>query len=152
MARAYKVPIDKVMWNYNLQSPNVLPSVKENMWHNALSSPSKGCFVYGLFIQGARWDESRLGISESLPKILFEEMPVIHMDPVPLHEDKTPAMHYACPVYKESARKGVLSTTGHSSNHVMDIALPVLNEHVLKGDPSKYWIRRGVALLTQLDD
>mmetsp|Transcript_94413 Transcript_94413/g.252588 ORF Transcript_94413/g.252588 Transcript_94413/m.252588 type:complete len:503 (-) Transcript_94413:181-1689(-) len=152
MARAYKVPIDKVIWNYNLQTPNVLPSVKENMWQNALSSPSKGCFVYGLFIQGARWDETRLGINESLPKILFEEMPVIHMDPVPLHEDRTPAMHYACPVYKESARKGVLSTTGHSSNHVMDIALPVLGEHVLKGDASKYWIRRGVALLTQLDD
>mmetsp|Transcript_23676 Transcript_23676/g.50569 ORF Transcript_23676/g.50569 Transcript_23676/m.50569 type:complete len:599 (+) Transcript_23676:3-1799(+) len=152
MARKFKVPIDKVIWNYHMQSAKSLPSVHTSMWQNDFQAPEKGCYVYGLFIQGARWDEEAGGINESFPKVLFEEVPVIWMEAVAAWEDGTPANHYLCPVYKESARKGVLSTTGHSSNHVIDMMIPVLEKHVIKGDPHKYWTRRGVALLTQLDD
>jgi dynein heavy chain len=48
-------------------------------------------------------------------------------------------------MYKTSVRKGVLMTTGHSTNFVLKMRMPT------KKDAS-HWVLRGAALLLSLDD
>lgn len=100
--------------------------------------------MQGLFLEGARWNRQTMMVDESYPKILFDTIPIIWFQPA-LIADFNPPPCYFCPIYKTSERKGVLATTGHSSNFVMYITL-------LSNIPQKHWINRGVASLTQLDD
>jgi dynein heavy chain len=75
-------------------------------------------------------------------------MPVIWMLPRDVSSITDGARpRYACPMYKTPDRRGVLSTTGHSTNFVCDVRLTA-------GEPSRtppaHWTRRGAALLTSL--
>lgn len=112
------------------------------------AQPESGCNVYGLFMDGARWDDADGVIAESFPKVLFVGLPFIYLLPfVPSLELSAKMSVYPCPLYKTSERKGVLSTTGHSTNFVMTLLLPIAKQH-----SEKYWTKRGVACITQLDD
>lgn len=55
---------------------------------------------------------------------------------------------YPCPVYKTSARAGVLSTTGQSTNYILSVSLPIDSNE----NPSEHWTLRGAAILSMLDD
>jgi len=136
-ARLTKYPIDSCMWNFYVQKQSFKVEDK----------PECGCYIYGLIMEGARWDDEIGAINESKPKVLFADVPIMLMDPVLNTEDKTPAKIYPSPAYKTSARRGVLSTTGHSTNFIMMVQLPIQEQH-----SEKFWVRRGVALLSQLDD
>lgn len=41
--------------------------------------PEDGAYIKGLFMEGARWDRQNIG--ESLPKILFDSLPIIKRKP-----------------------------------------------------------------------
>ncbi|XP_055373574.1 dynein axonemal heavy chain 3 [Condylostylus longicornis] len=104
-------------------------------------------FVKGLFLEGARWNRELMHLDESLPKILFDIIPVIKLIPDLRSSERMRKndKQYECPIYKTSERKGTLSTTGHSTNFVMYIQL----DTVVKPE---HWIIRGTASLCQLDD
>uniref|UniRef100_A0A8C2U959 Dynein axonemal heavy chain 3 n=1 Tax=Coturnix japonica TaxID=93934 RepID=A0A8C2U959_COTJA len=128
-ARKYSIPIDHIGFEFE----NTMEKI-----------PEDGAYVRGLFLEGARWDRESAAIGESLPKILYDPLPVIWLKP----GESSKFLHlniYSCPVYKTSARRGVLSTTGHSTNYVLSVELP-------SKQPQKHWINRGVAALCQLDD
>lgn len=100
--------------------------------------------LQGLYLEGARWNKSEKKLDESFPKILYDVVPIIWVKPVMKSEVKQEDC-YVCPIYKTSARRGVLATTGHSSNFIANINF--------ESDQSEnHWIVRGVACLTQLDD
>ena len=46
------------------------------------AGPDDGCYIHGLFLEGARWCTQRHCLAESRPKELFSEMPVVWLKPV----------------------------------------------------------------------
>ena len=62
-------------------------------------------------------------LDDPRPKELFSPMPVVHF--LPEQNRATPQSGiYRCPVYKILTRRGVLSTTGHSTNFVLWLEVP----------------------------
>ena len=98
----------------------------------------------GMFFEAADWDYDAHELAEAKPKVLFAAVPSIHFEPKKI-ADFCQFPCYTCPMYKTSERRGVLSTTGHSTNFVMDVRVPTS-----RGEA--HWIKRGTAMLTSLDD
>ncbi|KAM6899568.1 dynein axonemal heavy chain 3 [Xenentodon cancila] len=133
-ARKHTIPIDYIGFEFEVTK-------EETHMDEKLED---GAYVRGLFMEGARWNRQNMVIGESLPKILFDSLPIIKLKPGEMTKFRHENI-YACPVYKTSARRGTLSTTGHSTNYVLSMELP-------SDKPQKHWINRGVACLLQLND
>ena len=67
--------------------------------------PPDGCYINGLYLEGARWGFFEHELVESRPKELFTEMPVIWLKPCP-NRIKPAEGFYDCPVYKTLMRAG----------------------------------------------
>ena len=107
------------------------------------TAPESGIYIYGLFLEGCGWDKERNVLTESRPKVLFEPAPCIWLKPQKL-SDISEYTHYSCPVYRTAERRGVLATTGHSTNFLMMMKMPTA------GDEEEHWTLRGVCLLCSL--
>jgi dynein heavy chain len=132
-ARRNQVAIDTISYGFA-----VLTDKKEDI----TAPPEKGCYIYGLFLEGARWDQDTKMLSESAPKELFASFPLMWFQPTVLREKPASGI-FDCPVYKTLTRAGTLSTTGHSTNFVLWVEVP-------SDQPQRHWTKRSVALFCAL--
>ncbi|XP_078614026.1 dynein axonemal heavy chain 5-like isoform X9 [Branchiostoma floridae x Branchiostoma japonicum] len=98
-----------------------------------------GVYVYGLFLDGASWDRKNIKLIEPQPKVLFTNMPVVHIYAInnagPKDETKKqPAgvALYECPVYKKPRRTDL--------TFILRLKLRTTNS-------PEHWVLRGTALL-----
>lgn len=133
-ARRSSISIDTIGFDFEVISKSV-SEIKEK--------PNTGCYIHGLFLEGARWDNRAGQLTQSRPKELYTEMAVIQLVPKPNRKPPTKGI-YICPIYKTLTRAGTLSTTGHSTNYVMSVELPT-------DQTQRHWIKQGVALICALD-
>ncbi|XP_077979817.1 dynein beta chain, ciliary-like [Glandiceps talaboti] len=94
MARKNEWPLDKMA----LQC-DVTKKSKEDF----SGAPREGSYIYGLYMEGARWDTQTGMINESRLKELTPAMPVIFIRAIPVDKMDTRNI-YECPVYKTKDR------------------------------------------------
>ncbi|XP_019488822.1 PREDICTED: dynein heavy chain 8, axonemal, partial [Hipposideros armiger] len=108
----------------------VLRQTKEEI----TSPPVEGVYIYGLYMDGAAWDRRKGKITESMPKVLFTQLPVLHIFAVNSIAPKDPKL-YVCPIYKKPRRTDLTFIT------VVYLPTDLSPDH---------WILRGVALLCDI--
>ncbi|KAL8275068.1 hypothetical protein Esti_000947 [Eimeria stiedai] len=135
-ARKYRIAVDKLSLAFIVLEHEDELLVEE--------IPDDGCLVYGIFLEGCRWDPEKRTLAPSRPKVLFEKLPVLWFLPQQGGERDSAAI-YMCPLYKVPSRQGTLSTTGHSTNYITSIELPCV-------DPPDVPVKAGVAAFLALQD
>jgi dynein heavy chain len=101
-----------------------------------------GAYVYGLFMEGARWDTQSGSMEDAFMKELYPKMPVIQMRAILADKEDTRGI-YRCPVYKQTER----ATPGY---HTPGSGYLFMMQLKTKAKPEK-WVMAGVALLCALD-
>jgi len=133
-ARKNKYAIDLLSFEFRVRDDLKSDQIKEG--------PEAGIYAFGMFMEGAKWNEQTHFVDDSVPKELYTDVPIIHFLPV-LNRVPPTTGFYECPLYKVLSRKGTLSTTGHSTNFVIRVEMP-------SDRGEDYWIKAGVAMFLAL--
>ena len=89
---------DVVMTSQVTHPPKDVEQLKDGM--------SEGVYVYGLFLEGCRWDGKQNKLVDSDPKKLFTPLPVLEVTGV-LGKDKVTKGVYEAPTYRVKKRTGL---------------------------------------------
>lgn len=133
-ARKHVIAVDQLTFDFNYMDHTSHKDIKQK--------PDDGCYLYGMYLEGCKWDHEKHMLGESSPKMLYTDLPLIHF--VPIANRVVPETGvYICPVYKVLSRRGTLSTTGHSTNFVLYLECPT-------SKTAEDWVRAGVAAFLAL--
>ena len=144
-ARETKKPISDIILKFEVM----------NIPHEKIEkAPSCGIYVYGLFLEGASWDD-KLGLIDQKPGEMRFNMPLIWFKTcveVEKKEDdddddgaEEEIFTYSCPLFKTGKRASIIASSGNSNEKIIDVDLTSRFN-------KDYWILRGAALLSQLDE
>lgn len=110
--------------------------LKKLYWEPDLPPVKEGAYVFGLQVEGARWEPAVGQLEESAPKKAYSVVPVVNCRAVPLVPDgKEDKGVYQCPVYKTEAR---------GATYVF--AAQLKTKH-----PPQKWVLAGVALILDVE-
>lgn len=135
-ARKMQIPIDTMGMDFEV--------VHDVIDLEKVPAPPEGIHVYGMYLEGCKWDAVNRMLGESDPKVLYSRMVMMWFKPVVKSQINYKEI-YECPLYKTIERKGVLATTGHSSNFCLIVHMPT-------NMPESHWIKRGVAMVCSLNE
>ena len=136
-ARKTKIAIDRLNFGFHCLDVTTKDDLE--------SGPENGMYVHGLFLVCAQFDVDKKELIQSSPGKMTATLPLIHFEPIENYQP--PPEHYQCPLYKTSVRAGVLSTTGQSTNYVLNLSLPIV-----ESTTPNFWVLQGTAALCALDD
>ncbi|XP_065594770.1 dynein axonemal heavy chain 10 [Cyrtonyx montezumae] len=151
----------KVMWLSGLHVPEsyltalVQDTCRKNKWpldHSTLytevtkyrtaeditEGPIQGCFVSGLFLEGADWDTENSCLTKSKPGVLVVELPILKIIPIEAHRLKLQNTLHT-PVYTTSQRRSSMGT-----GLVFEADL-YTTKHI------SHWVLQGVCLTLNAD-
>jgi len=105
------------------------------------SGPSEGIYIYGLALDGARWDKGRNALTDSEPKVRFSPLPVLWISAIGEKRKAGKEIYYECPIYTCPARAA----------HGTQLKNYISNAELRSEDHINKWILRAVCLLTTTD-
>jgi dynein heavy chain, axonemal len=103
-----------------------------------LSRPEDGCYIRGLYLEGAGWDLERGCVRRSDPKVLVVDLPILQVIPIEATRLKL-AGTFRTPVYVTQLRR-----------NAMGVGLVFEADLTTQEHPS-HWVLQGVALSLNTD-
>ena len=100
--------------------------------------PEFGCYVEGLFLEGAAWDLRKSCLVRQPPKQLVQELPILRIIPVEASKLKL-SNCFKTPVYITQARRSAMGTG------------LVMEADLASAEHASHWTLQGVALCLNID-
>ncbi|XP_064451600.1 dynein axonemal heavy chain 14 [Mirounga angustirostris] len=116
-------------------------------------STHMGVHIFGLFIEGARWNHEQKVLEDLPPRELCCDFPEIYFLPTKISTERANASEqtdselytFECPIYQTPERSRILTTTGLPSNFLTSVYLSTKT-------PPSHWITMQVALLCEKNE
>ncbi|XP_050527907.1 dynein axonemal heavy chain 10 [Daktulosphaira vitifoliae] len=103
-----------------------------------INIPETGCYVTGIYLEGARWNLKEQCLARSEPKVLIENLPILSVIPIETHRLKL-LNTIRTPVYTTTQRR-----------NAMGVGL-VFEADLKTRHHSSLWILQGVCLILNTD-
>ena len=97
-----------------------------------------GCYVVGLYLEGAAWHHSKSCLVRQQPKQLVQELPILRIIPVEAAKLKL-TNSFRTPLYVTQARR-----------NAMGVGL-VMEADLASYEHQSHWVLQGVALSLNID-
>lgn len=109
--------------------------LKKIYWEPDLQPVKEGAYIFGLQVEGARWDAAVGQLEESRPKKQFSVVPVVNVRAILITDGKEDKSVYQCPVYKTCMRGATFVFTAQMKTKL----------------PAQKWVLAGVALILDVE-